>query len=144
MVGLAETTFLVVLIGVGATAVMDLWLLILKRLHVPTLNFAFIGRWVGHIFQGKWFHEGMLRVEPIKGELRIGWLTHYAIGVAFAALLVSVFGVGWMDNPTFLPAISVGMATVIAPLFIMQPAMDAGIASSKTASPTLFAYHYAR
>ena len=35
---------LAMLIGIGATAVMDAWLLLLKHLGVPTLNFAFIGQ----------------------------------------------------------------------------------------------------
>ena len=43
---------LAALLGIGATAVMDAWLLLLKRLGVPTLNFAFIGRWVGHLLRG--------------------------------------------------------------------------------------------
>ena len=35
---------LTMLIGIGATAVMDAWLVLLQRLGVPTLNFAFVGR----------------------------------------------------------------------------------------------------
>jgi hypothetical protein len=42
---LAEDIARIALIGVGATAVMDLWLVLLKALNVPTLNFALIGRW---------------------------------------------------------------------------------------------------
>jgi len=34
----------ITLIGIGATAVMDIWLMFLKRIGVQTLNFAFIGR----------------------------------------------------------------------------------------------------
>ena len=36
-------------IGVGATIVMDLWALLLKQLGIPSLNFAFLGRWIGHL-----------------------------------------------------------------------------------------------
>ena len=35
-------------VGIGATALMDLWLLLLARLGVPTTGFAMVGRWVGH------------------------------------------------------------------------------------------------
>ena len=42
----------IVLIGAGATALMDLWLAALKQLKVPTMNFALLGRWVGHLFHG--------------------------------------------------------------------------------------------
>lgn len=46
----------VVLIGAGATAFMDAWLLLLKRLGVPTNNFALVGRWIGHLAQGRFAH----------------------------------------------------------------------------------------
>ena len=42
-----------VLIGVGATVVMDIWSLIQKSLGVSTLDFAMVGRWAGHLSRGK-------------------------------------------------------------------------------------------
>lgn len=135
MIELLSVVIQVVLIGVGATALMDLWLIFLKMLKVPMLNFALIGRWAGHVFRGKWFHEGIAKSEPIRKELLMGWATHYGIGVLFAGLLVWVFGVEWIQSPKFIPAIVTGIATVIAPLFVMQPALGSGIAFSKTATP---------
>lgn len=132
---LLEVGIRVVLIGAGATAVMDLWQIVLRALNVPTLNFALIGRWVGHVFRGKWFHDGIAKAEPIKNELQLGWITHYAIGVLFAGLLVLVFGIVWIQSPTVLPAIAIGIATVTAPLLVMQPAFGSGVAFSKTAKP---------
>lgn len=126
---------LVVVIGIGATAVMDAWLLVLRRVGVPTLNFAFIGRWAGHLVRGRFAHAAIGRAEPVRGELAWGWLAHYAIGIGFAALLVLVQGWSWMRQPTLGPALAVGMLTVAAPLLVMQPAMGAGIASSRTATP---------
>lgn len=135
MSNFVEVAAQIVLIGVGATAVMDLWLAALKLLRVPTLSFALLGRWVGHLLHGKYFHEGIAKSQPIRHELVIGWLAHYAIGIFFAGLLAAVAGVTWMLEPTFIPALSTGVLTVIAPLFFMQPAMGSGIASSKTAAP---------
>lgn len=43
--------------GVGATIVMNLWALLLKQLGIPSLNFAFLGRWIGHLPDGQWTHE---------------------------------------------------------------------------------------
>lgn len=125
----------VVCIGIGATAVMDIWLLFLKRLGVPSLNFAFIGRWVGHLLQGRIAHDAIAKAEPIPGELGLGWGTHYAIGIGFASLLVMLAGTDWAANPTLLPAVLVGMGTVVAPLLVMQPAMGAGFFASKTPTP---------
>jgi len=125
----------VALIGVGATAIMDIWLSILKRMGVQTLDFAFIGRWVGHLLCGKFVHTSIKQAQPIPGELMLGWFTHYATGIAFAGLLVAVYGIGWTGAPSLLPAVLVGICTVAAPLFVMQPAMGSGFAASKTPTP---------
>ncbi|HEY9192731.1 MAG TPA: DUF2938 domain-containing protein [Methyloversatilis sp.] len=126
----------VVLIGAGATAIMDAWLALLKRSGVQTLNFAFVGRWIGHLVRrGKLSHPSIGKAEPIPGELVIGWITHYAVGVAFAGLLVAIQGIGWTGNPTLVPAVVTGVATVVAPLFVMQPAMGSGFAASRTPAP---------
>jgi len=126
---------LAMLIGIGATAVMDAWLLLLKHLGVPTLNFAFIGRWVGHLFRGQFAHAAIAKAVPIRGELVWGWLTHYAVGMAFATVLVGLQGADWVRSPTLLPALAVGVCTVAAPLLVMQPAMGSGFAASRTPTP---------
>jgi hypothetical protein len=36
----------IVVVGIGATAVMDAWLALLVRMGVPTTSFALVGRWV--------------------------------------------------------------------------------------------------
>jgi hypothetical protein len=125
----------VALIGVGATATMDLWLALLGRLGVPTLDFPMIGRWAGHWPRGVFRHRAIAKADPIKNELALGWALHYATGLAFAALLVAIVGMDWTREPTLAPAIVVGLATVAVPWLLMQPAMGAGIASSKTPSP---------
>lgn len=125
----------IALIGIAATAFMDLWLLLLKRLGVPTLNFAFIGRWAGHLLRGRFAHQAIARAKPVPGELAWGWLVHYAVGIAFAGLLVLAQGIAWTAAPTPLPALLLGAATVALPLLVMQPAMGAGFASSRTAAP---------
>lgn len=125
----------VALIGAGATAAMDLWLALLGRLGIPTLDFAMIGRWVGHWPRGVFVHEAIGKAAPVTGEFALGCLTHYATGVAFAAVLVAGFGMEWTRGPTLMPALGVGLATVAAPWLLMQPAMGAGLASSKTPTP---------
>ncbi len=130
-----QDVFRIALIGIGATAIMDLWLSLLKRLGVNTQSFALIGRWVGHLLRGRVAHTAIARSEPIAGELAWGWLTHYAVCTAFAALLAVVAGRAWIANPTLVPALAVGALTVAAPLLVMQPAMGAGFLASKTPTP---------
>lgn len=125
----------IVFIGVAATAVLDVWLAVLKRLGVPTGSFALIGRWVAHMTRGKFSHASISKAEPVANELAIGWVTHYAVGIAFATVLVALQGWGWIQQPTFIPAFLTGVATVAMPLFVMQPAMGSGFAASKTPTP---------
>ena len=125
----------VVLIGVGATAVLDVWLAVLKALGIQTLDFALLGRWVGHTFKGSFFQPSIREATPIAGERALGWLTHYVVGVVFAGLLFRTMGTAWSRNPSLLPAIVLGVLTVAFPLFVMQPAMGAGFAASKTPTP---------
>ncbi|MEN5037457.1 DUF2938 domain-containing protein [Pseudomonas sp. TWI929] len=122
-------------IGIGATVVMDLWGLLLRRLGVATLNFAMVGRWAGHLLRGRVRHQAIAKAEPVRHELAWGWVIHYTIGVLFAMLLVAIVGEGWLLAPTLLPALVVGVVTVAAPLCFMQPAMGAGFFASKTLTP---------
>jgi hypothetical protein len=128
-------TLRILIIGAGATVVMDAWLLLLKRAGVPASNFALIGRLLGHLSRGEWVRSGIARAPAIQGEALVGWVTHYVIGMIFAALLVLAAGVEWVEAPTFLPALFAGVISVLAPLFVLQPAMGAGVASSRTPAP---------
>jgi hypothetical protein len=130
-----EFIYRVLAIGIGATIVMDLWALLLKQFGVPSLNFAFLARLIGHLPQGKWIHESIAKAAPVRGEVWIGWCAHYYIGISFAALLVSIYGLNWVRSPSLPPAMMIGITTVVSPLFILQPALGAGIASSKTPRP---------
>lgn len=122
-------------IGIGATVVMDGWLLALRRAGLPILDFAMLGRWAGHLAHGRFLHADIRRAAPVGGERALGWLVHYAVGIGWAAALVFVQGAAWLQGPTLLPALAWGVATVVAPLFVLQPAMGAGVASSRTATP---------
>ena len=132
---LLHNFLLISAIGAGATLVMDAWLLLLQRLGVPTLSFAFVGRWVGHLARGRVRHAAIAKATPVRGELALGWLVHYATGIVFAALLLALAGTGWAARPTPLPALALGLATVAVPLLLIQPAMGAGIASRNTPTP---------
>ncbi len=127
-----------VIIGVGATIFMDLYAIFIKRFfNIQSLDYAIVGRWVGNFKNGIFTHQNILKSEKIKSEQAIGWLCHYLIGISFAFLLLLICGVGWLKNPTFLPCILIGLATTIAPWFLMQPAFGFGVAASKTPNPNL-------
>ena len=122
--------------GIGATVLMDAWLLLLKRAGVPTLDFALLGRWSGHLLMhARIAHPAIRQAAPIVGETALGWLTHYAVGMLFAVPPLLLFGMDWLRQPALLPALAWGVLTAAAPLLFLQPAMGAGIASRRTATP---------
>jgi hypothetical protein len=128
------TEFLIraVVIGAGATLLLDLWALLLNRtLGLPTPNWALVGRWFAHLPRGRFIHQDIAQAEPVGNERAIGWTAHYAVGILFAAAVLAIWGTAWGRNPTFLPALIVGLATVGCGWFILQPGMGAGIAASK-------------
>ncbi|MEC7119748.1 MAG: DUF2938 domain-containing protein [Pseudomonadota bacterium] len=132
----------VLFIGIGATVVMDLWSMLRKTLlGVPPPNYAMVGRWIAHMTHGQFRHDTIAASFPVRGEHLIGWIAHYLIGIAFAALLIVIWGESWIQKPTIEPALIVGIGTVAAPFLLMQPAMGAGIAASRTKSPTSAQLH---
>ncbi|MDP5252867.1 MULTISPECIES: DUF2938 domain-containing protein [unclassified Vibrio] len=134
--------FFVILIGIGATAVMDLWGAIRKRLlNIAPTNWAMVGRWVGHLGQGQFRHTAIAQSPPIRFERFIGWTAHYVTGVAYAALLVMICGSTWITAPSIGPALAFGIATVVAPFFLLQPGMGAGVAGSRTPNPNAIRLH---
>ena len=125
-----------VLIGAGATAVMDLWGVARKRLlGIPSADYGLVGRWLAHMTRGRFFHDRIAASPPVRGERLIGWSAHYLIGISFAAGLLAIWGLDWARHPTLGPALVVGIVTVAAPFLVMQPGMGAGIAASRTPRP---------
>jgi hypothetical protein len=85
---------------------MDLWLLLLAGIGIRAADFALVGRWVGHLAPGRFAHASISRARAIRHELCLGWLTHYAVGIAYAGLLVALQGLDWVRAPTMLPALA--------------------------------------
>ena len=124
-----------VVVGAGATIVMDTWMALQKALGMQTMDLGMVGRWLAHLAHGQVRHVNIANSAPVPGEVTLGWIAHYVIGLVFAASLIAWQGLQWTRVPTLPPAMAVGLVTVAAPLLIMQPAMGAGVASSKTRTP---------
>jgi len=131
-----ESLSAMLIVGVGATAVMDLWGFLRSRLlSAPPPNYALVGRWFGHMLHGRFRHGTIAGSAPVPGERGIGWTAHYLIGIAFASLLIGIWGIAWIERPTIGPALIIGIGTIAAPLLVMQPGMGAGIAARRTPRP---------
>src|SRR5687767_4069079 len=125
-----------ILIGIGATLLMDLWNLFLKRAFgIPSLNYCLLGRWLRHMPGGTFRHASIAAAPQKPLECTVGWIAHYTIGVVFALVLVALTSGDWLARPTLLIALLYGIGTVVFPFFIMQPSLGLGIAASRTPKP---------
>src|SRR5687768_12492493 len=123
-------------IGIGATLVMDVWNLFLKRTFgIPSLNYCLLGRWLRHMPGGTFRHASINASPQKRFECKVGWTAHYTIGVVFALVFVVLTSGDWLARPTLLPALLYGIATVVFPFFIMQPSFGLGVAASRTPQP---------
>lgn len=69
--------------GIGATLVMDLWCLARgPLLGQPFPNYALVGRWVAHMRHGQFRHTAIARADAVRGEAFIGWRFVAATGCA--------------------------------------------------------------
>ena len=125
------------LIGAGATLVLDLWTAILRRCGLSSLDYALVGRWFAYMTSGIFRHHPIAASPAVRGERLIGWSAHYLIGVVFAGVLLACGGLDWICHPTILPALTIGIGSVLLPFLLMQPGMGAGIAASRTPRPAV-------
>ncbi|QRM57704.1 DUF2938 domain-containing protein [Sinorhizobium sp. BG8] len=121
-----------VAVGIGATILMDIWAIVLWRLFGQSApNWAPVGRWFWHLGRGKVFHSSIAEAEPYAHELALGWLSHYAVGVLYGVVFAFLVGMSWFAAPTFIPAWIMGIVTVGAGWFLLQPGLGLGWAASK-------------
>lgn len=124
-----------IILGTIATVIFDGWLFCQKLMGRRILNFALLGRWIGHFKQLKFVHKRIAEAPAIPSEFMIGLIAHYAIGIGIAALLLLGFHEQWLLTPDIDAALAVGACTVAFPLLIMQPGMGGGLAFANTATP---------
>jgi hypothetical protein len=105
-----DYVFCALIVGVGATAVMDFWGIVRKSLiGLPPPNYGLVGRWLAGVARGRFRNDSIATSPAVRFEGLIGWSAHYLI---------------------------VGIGTVAAPFLLMQPGMGAGIAASRTPNPS--------
>jgi len=127
-----------VLIGVIATIGMDIWTAVAKHvLRLPTADWAIVGRWFGHMPRGTFVHRPIAESAPIPNELVIGWIGHYVTGIVYGFAYLYIVQILVATGPSLNSALVFGLVTLVAPWFVMQPAMGAGVFAAKTPRPGL-------
>lgn len=128
----------ILLLGVFATAAIDIWATFSNKvLKFPRTNWAMVGRWLGHIPNGKFMHDPVSAAQEISYEEVLGWMFHYFIGIAYAAFYVLIVFLVLNGEPSLLSAWVFGLVTILSPWFIMQPCLGMGFFASKAAQPNL-------
>jgi len=98
---------LAISVGLGATLVMDLWAILLKRaFNTPLPNYCFVGRWLRYMPEGIFRHGSIAEAPRKAAECTVGWIAHYVIGVVYALSLVLLVSPRWLQEPTLLPAMA--------------------------------------
>ena len=118
----------IVITGTVATILADLWQqFLMKSLRYPVANWQMIGRWVAGMPGGKFIHRSIHEATPVAGETVIGWTFHYLVGIGYAALYLALMQFILLGEPGPGSALLFGAATIVAPWFVMQPALGLGI-----------------
>ena len=120
--------------GLGGTMLMDIWALLLNRFAGMALpNWGAVGRWV--LCLPKVFHNDISTVEQKPSEVQVGWVFHYAVGIAYGLIFVLIAGQEWIEAPSFIPLWLFAIVTIAAGWFFLQPGLGLGWALSKTDAP---------
>ena len=114
-------------VGAIATISMDILTAVSLRLRViaplpPTL----VGRWFASVAHGRPLHIDIAQAAPVRHELAIALIGHYAIGSALAwVYLTSTRALALPSRPLGV-ALAFGFGTNLLPWLIMFPLMGYG------------------
>ncbi len=125
-------------VGGSATLFMDVvaWLRA-RLLGQRGLDWALVGRWLGHLARGQLVLPSPQTASPVPFERALGWSFHYGVGVGLAALLWWLLPEEGLDQPPLLLIVGFGLATVLLPMLTLQPGLGMGLAARKAPQPWL-------
>ena len=80
-----------------------------------------LGRWIGHMAQGRFTHEDITKAVPVAHEATIAVTAHYAIGLILGAGYALLLRVLQPRQSTLTRAAAYGAATTVFPWFGCSP-----------------------
>jgi hypothetical protein len=80
---------------------------------------------------GVFIHRPIAATPQARGEKAIGWILHHGVGIAYAALYLAIMRFGLGSEPTVVSALIFGIALLVAPWCIMQPALGFGFFAAR-------------
>ena len=128
----------IVIVGVIACAIFDLWQRVFQKLTaIPPSDWAMVGRWsLGLMTRGQLIARDLESQAEWKNELAVGWLVHYGVAVGYAAVYA------WLMHTTILQAglvdgLIFGVISVAVPWFLFLPCLGKGMLARLTPNPPL-------
>jgi hypothetical protein len=126
----------IILIGIVATLATDLWLRVVQTIaELPPAPWGLVGRWVAWWPRGVFIHRPITATPKVHGELAIGWAFHYAVGIVYAALYLAIVALDVDSGPTLGSALVFAMVLLVAPWFVLQPALGLGFMAARAPNP---------
>ena len=123
-------------VSIVATLATDAWQRLLQTIAgIAPANWALVGRWIVRIFRGVFVRRPITATPQVNGEVAIGWAFHYAVGVFYAALYLAIMGFGFNSGPTLASPLIFAIVLLVAPWFILQPALGLGFIASHSPNP---------
>ena len=118
------------IVGILATVTMDVVAVIALRLGIASRGPRrtgpdLIGRWIGYLLRAKFTHTDILQTPPLRGELLLGLVAHYSIGIVLTLVYLGLLVVAHAP-PSALSAVLYGTATTVLPWFLMFPSQGLG------------------
>jgi hypothetical protein len=108
------------------------------RIVAPALDMkppSGLGRWIGHMFRGRFTHEDITTAAPVAHEATIGMVAHYAIGLTLGAGYALLLRRPRPQQNSLARATAYGVATTALPWFWMFPARGQGIMGLRHRDP---------
>ena len=102
---------------------------------MPPANWGLIGRWAAGFSRGVFTQRPITAAPKVPGEVAIGWAFHYAVGIVYAALYLAIIRLGFGSGPTLPSALLFAITLLVAPWFVMQPALGLGFMAARTPNP---------
>jgi hypothetical protein len=130
------TTAGIIVMGIVATLATDLWQRLLQGVAgLPAADWGLIGRWAAWFPRGVFVHRPITATAQVRGERAIGWAFHYLVGIGYAALYFAIVKVMLGSGPTLLSALVFALVLLVAPWFIIQPALGLGVMAARAPHP---------
>lgn len=129
------TFFQILVVGAIATIFTDVYELALERFWGKTRDWHLVGRWMYNIPLGSFVIDPSDESGAVSGELAMGWIFHYVVGILFATIYLLGVHFIFREHPSIGNAIGFGVITVAAPWLFLLPGLGLGFFAAKTERP---------